>query len=148
MANWSNGCGYGGCVDHGHHTSGHGGDHNSNCYGPQNGHVMAAAMRIRTVTKWCLCKWFNWLFFKIFSAYILLTFWYFGTLTPLMKRHTLQLMIPLGPHANPLPFFMGCLYHRQKETGAKTTKTKRRAKVFKMVLIVEMIKIAQNQSLP
>ena len=53
MANWSNGCGYGGCVDHGHHTSGHGGDHNSSCYGPQNGHVMGPATMIRTVTKWC-----------------------------------------------------------------------------------------------
>ena len=29
---------------------------------------------------------------------------------------------------------MGCLYHRQQETGAKTTKTKR-VKVFEMVLI-------------
>ena len=75
------------CVDHGHHASGHGGDHNGGCFGHgcQNGHVMGAAMRIRAVTKWCWCKWFCWLFFKIFSAYFLLTFWYFGTPTPLMK---------------------------------------------------------------
>ena len=53
--------------------------------GCQNGHVMGAAMRIRAVTKWCWCKWFCWLFFKIFSAYFLLTFWYFGKPTPLMK---------------------------------------------------------------
>ena len=45
----------GGCVDIGHHISGHGGDHKGGCYGhgPQDGHVMGPAMMIGTATKWC-----------------------------------------------------------------------------------------------
>ena len=76
----------------------------------------------------------------------ILVFWHTDILDEVTHPSTHDPSWP--PCQPPSPFFMGCLYHRQQETGAKTTKTKRRAKVFKMVLIVEMIKIAQNQSLP